>query len=397
MKTMFKNSSSIRDNLIVNVENLSVSFKLKQGILHAVRNVSLSIEKGQIVGIVGESGSGKSVTVKSLIGFNGKCILEADHLDFSEIDITSANKHNWKFLRGSRIAYIPQDPLLSLNPTKRIGAQIAEAIKITKKRKMQKAIFNIKNLSNLSEDDKKNKIEEVKKEYKLSITKEAISKKIHEVLSFIGITNINKRVNSYPHEFSGGMRQRIVIAMAIVSEPDLIIADEPTTALDVTIQAKVLDLIKRLRNELNITIIFISHNIALVANFCDYIYIMYAGKIVEQGLVKEIFSNPRHPYTWGLISSIPDTESDQELYSIPGNPPNLFIPPVGDAFAPRNKYAIALDFQKQPPMFSLSKTHKAATWLLHPSSPHKDIPKDVADKIAIAKKSLLLKERQNGK
>lgn len=191
------------------------------------------------------------------------------------------------------------------------------------------------------------------------------------------------------------MRQRIVIAMAIVSEPDLIIADEPTTALDVTIQAKVLDLIKKLRNELNITIILISHNIGLVSNFCDFIYVMYAGKIVEQGLVKEIFTNPRHPYTWALISSIPDSKSSNELESIPGTPPNLIIPPIGDAFAARNKYALKIDFEQQPPMFQVgnSESHKAATWLLHESSPMKNIPDDILNKIAFAKKSIEIKEK----
>ncbi|MEF9985149.1 MAG: ABC transporter ATP-binding protein [Malacoplasma sp.] len=398
----YKNSTSIKDDTIVNVENLNISFKLKKGIVHAVRGVDLSIKKGQIVGIVGESGSGKSVTVKALMGFNGKCETKAKYLDFNDIDILSINKRNWKFLRGSRISYIPQDPLLSLNPTKKIGAQITETILITKKRKFQKQAFEINKNEQLSDEQKKEQIKAAKEIYKDSISKENLKKKIYEVLAFIGIKNIDSRINAYPHEFSGGMRQRIVIAMSIVSEPDLIIADEPTTALDVTIQAKVLDLIKKLRNEFNITIIFISHNIALIANFCDYIYVMYAGKIVEQGLIKEIFTKPRHPYTWGLICSIPDTESTQELESIPGTPPNLMIPPVGDAFAPRNKYALAIDFEKQPPLFSVSPTHKAATWLLHPDSPHKDIPKEVLNKIKLAKKSFdikekNLKENKNGK
>lgn len=389
----YKSSTSIKDDLIVNVENLNVSFKLKKGIMHAVRGVDLSIKKGQIVGIVGESGSGKSVTVKSLMGFNGKCNISAKYLDFNDINILSINKRNWKYLRGSRISYIPQDPLLSLNPTKKIGAQIAETILITKKRKLQRKIFEINKNDNVDIEKKKEEIALLKKMHKDSIKKDNLKNKIYEVLSFIGIKNIESRINAYPHEFSGGMRQRIVIAMSIVSEPDLIIADEPTTALDVTIQAKVLSLIKKIRDEFNITIIFISHNIALIANFCDYIYVMYAGKIIEQGLIREIFTKPRHPYTWGLICSIPDTESTQELESIPGTPPNLLIPPVGDAFAPRNKYALAIDFEQQPPLFTVSTTHKAATWLLHPDSPHKDISKEVLNKIKLAKKSLKIKEQ----
>lgn len=393
MNFNYKNSSSIKEDLIVNVEDLNISFKLKKGIMHAVRGVDLSIKKGEIVGIVGESGSGKSVTVKALMGFNGKCNTSAKYLDFSDIDILSINKRNWKYLRGSRISYIPQDPLLSLNPTKKIGAQIAETILVTKKRKLQRKIFEINKDTTLDGNQKKEKIILLKKTYRNDIKKENIRNKIYEVLSFIGIKNIETRINAYPHEFSGGMRQRIVIAMSIVSEPDLIIADEPTTALDVTIQAKVLNLIKQIRDKFNITIIFISHNIALIANFCDFIYVMYAGKIVEQGLIKEIFTKPRHPYTWGLICSIPDTESTQELQSIPGTPPNLLIPPIGDAFAPRNKYALAIDFEQQPPLFTISATHKVATWLLHPDSPHTSIPKEVLDKIKLAKKSLQIKEQ----
>lgn len=435
---------------IVDIENLSVNFKTKAGIIHAVRDVTIKIKPGEIIGIVGESGSGKSVTVKSLIGFNDNSIIKAKNLDFKELDISKIDSKAFKYIRGSRIAYIPQDPLLSLNPTKKIGAQIIESIKVTKKRKLRYKFQELKkqliedtiNLATTIENSKpiidqydaaikntslteeqlinlKNRFdaqlykmgkshpsyqglvarykaskEEEVKNYKASITSKNIKKILFEVLNFIGIKDVGQRIKDYPHEFSGGMRQRIVIAMAIVSEPDLIIADEPTTALDVTIQAKVLDLIKKLRDELNITIVLISHNIGLVANFCDFIYVMYAGKIVEQGLVKDIFTNPRHPYTWALISSIPDSNTTEELQSIPGTPPNLLIPPVGDAFAPRNKYAIKLDFEEQPPLFTVanSKTHKAATWLLHPDSPMKTIPKDILSKIEVAKKSIALKE-----
>lgn len=387
-----KNSNS---EYILNMENLSVSFKNKAGIVHAVRNVSVKIKKGEIIGIVGESGSGKSVTVKSLIGFNGKCDLKATCLDFKNIDLSSIKyERHWKHIRGSQIAYIPQDPLLSLNPTKKIGVQVIEAIKISKKRKLQKALLDLK-LDTTKSHEEKNKLrKQLKEAYKKNIAKENVNLELFKVLKYIGIKNISANIKCYPHEFSGGMRQRIVIAMVIVSEPDLIVADEPTTALDVTIQAKVLDLIKKLRNELNITIILISHNIGLVANFCDFIYVMYAGKIIEQGLVKEIFSNPRHPYTWALISSIPNSESSQELEFIPGTPPNLIIPPIGDAFAPRNKYALKIDFEKQPPMFNVgdSLTHKAATWLLHEHSPMKNIPDEILEKLKPAIKSLKLKE-----
>lgn len=401
-----KSEETKNGEYIVNIENLSVSFKTKAGVMHAVRDVSMKIKPGEIIGIVGESGSGKSVTVKTLIGFNDNAINESNKIDFKDIDISRVSKNMFKYIRGSRIAYIPQDPLLSLNPTKKIGAQIIESIKISKKRKLfyklkeinkkykeliQNNSNNISELKNNAKLERNNAISE----YKKSIASKNVKKILFDVLNFIGIKNVKERIKDYPHEFSGGMRQRIVIAMAIVSEPDLIIADEPTTALDVTIQAKVLDLIKRLRDELNITIVLISHNIGLVANFCDFIYVMYAGKIVEQGLVKEIFTNPRHPYTWALISSIPDSNSDEELQSIPGTPPNLTIPPVGDAFAPRNKYATKIDFEEQPPLFSVGKstTHKAATWLLHPDSPIKTIPRNVLSKIKVAKESIELKEK----
>ena len=216
---------------------------------------------------------------------------------------------------------------------------------------------------------------------------------MYQLLAFIGIKNIEKALESYPHEFSGGMRQRIVIAMTIVGEPDLIIADEPTTALDVTIQAKVIDLIKKLRDNYQIAIIFISHNISLVANLCDYIYIMYAGKIVEKGTVADIFIEPKHPYTWALIGSIPDTNASKELTSIIGTPPNMISPPKGDAFAARNIYARKIDFEKQPPMYKISRTHYAATWLLHPDAPPFTIPEEIKEKLEISKKSIAIKNR----
>ncbi|MDE5841445.1 MAG: ABC transporter ATP-binding protein, partial [Malacoplasma sp.] len=243
-------------------------------------------------------------------------------------------------------------------------------------------------------------IAKAKEEYKNNTKRVNAKNKVIEILKFIGIENVESRLNSYPHEFSGGMRQRIVIAIAVATKPDIIIADEPTTALDVTVQAKVLSLIKQLREVYGITVIFISHNIALVANFCDYIYVMYAGKIVEQGLTEEIFTNPLHPYTWALLASIPDSNVDnQKLEPIAGTPPNLITPPKGDAFAPRNKYAIALDFEKQPPLFEVSETHKAATWLLHPKAPKIELPDEVKEKINISKKSfeIYVKQKKNKK
>lgn len=400
--------NTLKDNQILNIENLKVSFKNKAGVLQAVRGIDLNVKRGEIVGLVGESGSGKSVSVKSIMGFNDGSILKAKNLNLNSIDILQIKKNEWPFLRGTRVGYIPQDPLSSLDPTKKIKNQIIDAIKITQKRKYYNARFEInayytkkltkKQLSNEkyvvnSEEEKKQKLKNLKIEYKKAISKKAVYDKMYQLLAFIGIKNIEKALESYPHEFSGGMRQRIVIAMTIVGEPDLIIADEPTTALDVTIQAKVIDLIKKLRDNYQIAIIFISHNISLVANLCDYIYIMYAGKIVEKGTVADIFIEPKHPYTWALIGSIPDTNASKELTSIIGTPPNMISPPKGDAFAARNIYARKIDFEKQPPMYKISRTHYAATWLLHPDAPPFSIPEEIKEKLEISKKSIAIKNR----
>ena len=218
----------------------------------------------------------------------------ADLINLSNIDILSIRKNQWPYIRGTKVGYIPQDPLMALDPTKKIKNQILDAIKITQLRKLDKSINDIKNSDIVN---KKSAISDAKNSYRESIKKENMHKRMIDVLNFIGINNPEEAIKSYPHEFSGGMRQRIVIAMTIIGEPDVIIADEPTTALDVTIQAKVIDLIKKLRDKLQISIIFISHNIALVANLCDYIYVMYAGKIIEKGTTDDIFTQPCHPYT----------------------------------------------------------------------------------------------------
>lgn len=404
--------NTLQANEILDIENLKVYFKTKAGFVQAVRGIDIKVNRGEIIGLVGESGSGKSVSVKSIMGFNEGSILKAKTLNLNSINILDIKKNEWPFIRGTRVGYIPQDPLSSLDPTKKIKHQIIDAIKITQKRKYDNAVFEIKayfdgkltkkQISNPkfisnSDEEKKQKLDEVRRNYKDSISKKALYEKMYNVLSFIGIKNIEKSIDSYPHEFSGGMRQRIVIAMTIVGEPDLIIADEPTTALDVTIQAKVIDLIKKLRDFYKIAIIFISHNISLVANLCDYIYIMYAGKIVEKGTVSDIFTDPKHPYTWALIGSIPDPKSSNELTSIVGTPPNMISPPKGDAFAARNIYARKIDFEKQPPMFKISNTHYAATWLLHKDAPPFEIPNEIKEKLLIAKKSIAIKNRNRGK
>lgn len=373
---------ALNDDFILKIRNLQVKFKVRDGFMHAVRGVNFSIKQGQIVAIIGESGSGKSVSSKSFIGFNERSITTADLMNLCNVNLLSLKKKDWKYIRGNYIGYIPQDPLLSLNPTKKIGKQIFETIILNEKRKYYDARLKI-HLEKHNSNEKRKLLIKLRKEYKYQTRRKNIVKKTIEILNFIGIENANKRLNSFPHEFSGGMRQRIAIAIAVAARPKLIIADEPTTALDVTVQAKVLDLIKQLRDVYKITVIFISHNIALVANFCDYIYVMYAGKIVEQGTVREILTDPRHPYTWALIGAIPeDIDDNEKLEYIPGVPPNLLNPPIGDAFAARNKYAMKIDFEKEPPLVNITKTHKAATWLLHEFAPKVSIPESTRRKIA---------------
>ena len=209
----------------------------------------------------------------------------------------------------------------------------------------------------------------------------------------VGIPEPRMRYYQYPFEFSGGMRQRIVIAIALSANPDILICDEPTTALDVTIQSQILELINKLKEERNLSVIFITHDLGVVANMADKIGVMYAGKIVEYGSADDIFYDPRHPYTWALLSSMPDLDTNEKLEAIPGTPPNMIYPPVGDAFADRNKYALKIDYELQPPMFEISPTHKAATWLLHPDAPKVETPKIIRDRIARMKK---LGGAQNG-
>lgn len=381
-------------NEVIRAKNLTVAFKTKDGSLPIIRKTSISIDKKEIVGLVGESGSGKSVLLKTLIGFNDNSEVDADTLNLGGVDLLKIRKRDWKKIRGTKIAYIPQDPLTSLNPTMRIGNQLKEAILVTEKKVYKETVKKLKEqLANNSIDHQqyKQELAQAKENKRYSLSRKGIKARLNEIFEFIGIEDVSRRLRSYPNEFSGGMRQRIAIAIAVISKPDVIIADEPTTALDVTIQAKVLDLLKKLRDELGTTIIFISHNIALVANFCDYIYVMYAGKIVEQGTTEEVFTDPKHPYTWALISSLPEEGSDDELLSIPGTPPNMFDLPKGDPFAQRNEYALKIDFEKEPPMFKVTDTHWAATWLLHKDYKGTAIPKIIANKIAIAKKSFTKK------
>ncbi|MBU5454518.1 ABC transporter ATP-binding protein [Caproiciproducens sp. MSJ-32] len=351
---------------ILSIKDLSISFETSAGMMNAIRGVNLDLYRGETLAIVGESGSGKSVTMKAAMGIlsnNGK--VNSGSIDFTyyrdnekvQVDILKLSKKEMRQrINGKRIAMIFQDPMTSLNPTMTIGAQIMEGM-----------IWHYKT------------------------PKEEARKRAIELLDLVGITNPEKRMKSYPHQLSGGMRQRVVIAIALACNPDLLICDEPTTALDVTIQAKILELIKDIQKKLNISVIYITHDLGVVAKVADYVAVMYAGKIIEKGKVDEIFYDPRHPYTWGLLSAMPDINTnDDRLYTIPGTPANLLNKVEGDAFAPRNKYALNIDFRLEPPMFKITDTHYAATWLLHEKAPKVEMPKELRDRIERMKKEAYL-------
>ncbi|TCT12146.1 oligopeptide transport system ATP-binding protein [Natranaerovirga pectinivora] len=325
------------NNKILEVNNLQVSFATYGGEVEAVRGVSFDLYEGETLAIVGESGSGKSVASKTIMGIladNGK-IKEGSSIKFDNKDLTKLKEKDLQKIRGKEIAMIFQDPMTSLNPVMSIGKQIMEGI------------IKHQGLS--------------KKEAKI---------KALELIKLVGISEPEKRFKQYPHQFSGGMRQRIVIAIALSCNPKILIADEPTTALDVTIQAQILELIKELQEKTGVSVIFITHDLGVVANVADRVAVMYAGKVVEIGTADDVFYRPRHPYTWGLLASMPSLDSDEaELYSIPGSPPDLMNPPKGDAFARRSEYALKIDFEMDPPLYKVSDTHYVVTWLLHESAP----------------------------
>lgn len=332
---------------ILQVKDLSVSFNAFAGKVQAVRHIDFELYKGETLVIVGESGSGKSVTTKAILGILPK----NGHIDSGEIiykgeDMAKYKEKDFYKIRGKQISLVFQDPLSALNPIMKIGKQITEALVLSGgfERKKAKA-------------------------------------KAIELMAAVGIPNPELRYDQYPFQFSGGMRQRIVIAIALACNPEILICDEPTTALDVTIQSKILELINEMKRERDLSIIFITHDLGVVANMADRICVMYAGKIVEIGTAEDIFYRPAHPYTWALLSSIPDLDTKEKLFSIPGAPPNMLNPPKGDAFAQRNKYALAIDFEEEPPFFKISDTHYAATWLLHPDAPKVEMPEILAHRI----------------
>ena len=352
----------MNEKAILEIRDLDITFRTSAGSIHAIRGVNLDLQKGETVAIVGESGSGKSVTMKAVTGLldsNGvinsgevlyRCVEDGKE---EIIDLLKLSRNELrKKINGRHIAMVFQDPMTSLDPTMQIGKQIMEGMMLHK-----------------------------------GMSKKDAYDRAVELLDLVGIPDAEKRMKNYPHQLSGGMRQRVVIAIALSSDPDILICDEPTTALDVTIQARILELIKDIQQRMGLSVIYITHDLGVVAKVADYVNVMYAGKIVEVGNVNEIFYDPRHPYTWGLLAAMPDLDTDDDrLYSIPGSPPNLLHEPKGDAFAPRNAFAMAIDEKAEPPMFQISDTHYAATWLLHPDAPKIEMPPELVARLERARK-----------
>lgn len=322
---------------LLEVKNLSVSFDSPAGEVQAVRDVSFSLKKGEVLAIVGESGCGKSVLCKSIMKLlPASARIKEGKILIRGCDITNYREQDMQKIRGSIFSMIFQDPMTSLNPTIKIGQQIAEAILVHEKK----------------------------------MTKEQVYQRVIELMELVGIDRPRERFHLYPYNFSGGMRQRSVMAIALASNPDILFADEPTTALDVTIQAQILDLLREVQEKLGTATILVSHDLGVVARVADRVAVMYAGKIVETGTAEEVYYDPRHPYTWGLMRSLPASSKGKDsLYTIPGMPPTLINPPKGDAYACRNEYALGIDYEKMPPMFRITDTHYAATWLLDKRAP----------------------------
>ncbi len=334
---------------LLDVNNIVVEFKTKQGIVHAVNDVSLTLKKGEVLAIVGESGCGKSALCRAIMGLlpansqvEGSVMVDGNN-------ILLMNDKEKDKLRGSFFSMIFQDPLTALDPTMTIGNQIAEAI-LTHNPKMKK---------------------------------EDVEEKVYELLELVGISEPKIRAKQFSYNFSGGMRQRSVLAIALANHPRILLADEPTTALDVTIQSQILKLLSDIQKKMSMATIFISHDLRVVRQVADRIAVMYAGKIVEIGKAEEVFENPKHPYTWGLIKALPESSyGKEELYTIPGTPPNLYQIPKGDAFAPRNEYALAIDYEEEPELFDITDTHKAATWLVSPYAPHIEFDNPIYSQIS---------------
>ena len=317
------------------VKDLRVTFPTAAGDVQAVRGISFRLQPGRTLALVGESGSGKSVTGRAIMGLNPSRAISRGQILLDGKDLLGLSEEALCPIRGRRIAMVFQDPMSSLNPILRIGKQLTEVMTLPKKQAREKALA---------------------------------------LLREVGIRDPEACFRQYPFQLSGGMRQRIVIAIALASDPEILICDEPTTALDVTIQGQILSLLDRLKAQRGLSMLFVTHDFGVVANVADEIAVMYAGKIVEYGTAEEVFYDPRHPYTWALLSAMPDLNTTGRLYAIPGAPPNMAQPPVGDAFAQRNSQALEIDFLQEPPPFYVSDSHWAATWLLDPRAPKAQMP-----------------------
>lgn len=327
---------------LLKIENLSVGIKSPAGKVQAVRDVSFTLHPGEVLAIVGESGCGKSMLCKTIMKLLPKSAkIEGGKIIANGVDITEFSDRDMRKLRGKLFSMIFQDPMTALNPTIPIGNQIAEAILV----------------------------------HEPKLPKEEVYNRVIELMELVGIRQPHERYKLYPYNFSGGMRQRSVMAIALAANPKILLADEPTTALDVTIQAQILDLLKEIQTKLGTATILVSHDLGVVARCADRVAIMYAGKVVEIGTAEEVYYDPRHPYTWGLMQSLPAlNKGAKELKTIPGMPPTLIDPPAHDAFACRNEYALEIDYHQQPPMFQITDTHYAATWLLDPRAPKVESP-----------------------
>ena len=322
---------------LLEVKNLNTSFHIGVGTVHAVRGISFHVAQGESLGIVGESGSGKSVTMLSVTGLlPDNAEVAADTIQFDGRELTKLSKKQLRALHGSEIGMIFQDPMTSLNPLFTVESQLTEPLKIH-----------------------------------CGMDKQSARAKALELLRRVDIPNPEARLKQYPHELSGGLRQRVMIAMAIACEPKMIIADEPTTALDVTIQAQILELLQALKQKSNASIIMITHDMGVIASMCSRILVMYGGTICEQGDVREIFYGAKHPYTWGLLNSIPKVyqKRGEKLVPITGTPPDMLQPPAGCPFSPRCRYCMPVCRAYMPPVTALSETHSVACHLMHPKAP----------------------------
>lgn len=334
---------------ILELNHVKFSFHTYGGVVKAVRDVTFDVRKGEILGIVGESGCGKSVTAQCILRLNPEPpgFFEGGEILYKGQDVLKMSKKEIRKIRGGEIGFVFQDPMTSLNPTMRVGAQIEEVF--------------------LGRKD---------------VTKKEVKQRALDIMRLVGISDVEKRYRQYPHELSGGMKQRVMIAIALVSQPSVIICDEPTTSLDVTIEAQILDLLLELREKLGTSIIMITHDLGVIARLCDRVIVMYGGKIVERGMVGELFYDTAHPYTKGLMKSIAklDTKKGEKLHPIEGTPPDLFSPPVGCPFAARCDYCMDVCNEIPPETYSLSDEHKTTCWLQHELAPDTDMKRASAKK-----------------